>query len=155
MTDQNQYFTPEGLERLKAELKEREEVTRLEIAKRLKEAKEEGDISENAAFDSAKEDQAKNEGRVEEIKSILENAVVFEGGSVKGIVGVGASVKIESKSSGQQTYVIVGAAESDPVKGFISNESPLGGAFLGHKKGDKVKVNTPKGEVEYKILEVK
>lgn len=154
MIDQNQYFTQEGLERLKGELKEREEVTRLEIAKRLKEAKEEGDISENAAFDSAKEDQAKNEGRIEEIKAILENAVVFEGGSIKGIIRVGSSVKVESVS-GVNDYVIVGAAESDPAKGFISNESPLGRAFISHKKGDKVKVNTPKGEVEYKIKEVK
>ena len=154
MNDQNQYFTPEGLEKLKAELKEREEMIRLEIAKRLKEAKEEGDISENAAFDSAKEDQAKNEGRIEEIRAILENAVVFQGGSVKGVVGVGSSIRFESPN-GDGVYVIVGAAESDPVKGFISNESPTGKAFLGHKKGDKIKVSTPKGEVEYKIKEVK
>lgn len=151
----NQYFTPEGLEKLKEEYKYRTEVLRGEIAKRLKEAKEEGDISENAGFDAAKEAQAVNEGRVEEIKATLENAKVFKGSSGKSTVDVGSGVKIESKEQGKQEFVIVGAAESDPLKGFISNESPLGNAFLGKKKGDKVKVKTPKGEVEYKILDVK
>ena len=149
-----QYFTPEGLEKLKEEYKQRTEVLRGEIAKRLKEAKEEGDISENAGFDAAKEAQAVNEGRIEEIKSALENAKVFKGSSGKSTVDIGSSVKVESKNGAKQ-FVIVGAAESDPLKGFISNESPLGSAFLGLKKGEKVKVNTPKGEVEYKILEVK
>ncbi len=153
--DNNQYFTPEGLEKLKEEFKHRTEVLRGEIAKRLKEAKEEGDISENAGFDAAKEAQAVNEGRIEEIKVTLENAKVFTGSSGKSTVDVGSSVKIESEGKGKQDYVIVGAAESDPIKGFISNESPLGDALLGKKKGDKVKVRTPKGEVEYRILEVK
>lgn len=151
----NQYFTPEGLEKLKEEYKYRTEVLRGEIAKRLKEAKEEGDISENAGFDAAKEAQAVNEGKIEEIKINLETAKVFKGSSGKSTVDVGSGVTIESKEKGKQEFVIVGAAESDPLKGFISNESPLGNAFLGKKKGDKVKVKTPKGEVEYKILEVK
>ena len=153
MTD-GQYFTPEGLEKLREEYKHRTEVLRGEIAKRLKEAKEEGDISENAGFDAAKEAQAVNEGRIEEIKQTLETAKVFEGSSGKSTVDVGSGVKVESKN-GVQDFVIVGAAESDPLKGFISNESPLGDAFIGHKKGEKIKVKTPKGEVEYKILEVK
>jgi len=151
----NQYFTPEGLEKLKEEYKHRTEVLRGEIAKRLKEAKEEGDISENAGFDAAKEAQAVNEGKIEEIKTALENAKIFKGSSGKSTVDVGSGVKIESKERGVQEYVIVGAAESDPLKGFISNESPLGSAFIGRKKGDKFTVKTPKGEVEYKILEVK
>lgn len=149
-----QYFTPEGLEKLKEEYKHRTEVLRGDIAKRLKEAKEEGDISENAGFDAAKEAQAVNEGRVEEIKATLENAKVFTGSSGKSTVDVGSSIKIESKN-GVQNFVIVGAAESDPLKGFISNESPLGSTFIGKKKGDKFMVRTPKGEVEYKLLEVK
>ena len=151
---ENQYFTPEGLEKLKKEYDHRVNVLRGEIAKRLKEAKEEGDISENAGFDAAKEAQAVNEGRIEDIKVALENAKVFKGSSGKTTVDVGSSVTVESKN-GAQTFVIVGAAESDPVKGFISNESPLGSAFIGRKKGDKVTVKTPKGEVDYKILEVK
>ena len=151
----NQYFSKEGLERLKSELEERTTVLRSEIAKRIKEAKEEGDISENAAFDAAREAQASNEGRIEEIKAALENAVVISGSSGGGMVSVGSGVKVESKERGSQSFVIVGAAESDPVKGFISNESPLGKAFIGRKKGDKVEVKTPKGIAEYKILEIK
>ena len=151
----NQYFTPEGLEKLKKEYEYRTEVLRGEIAKRLKEAKEEGDISENAGFDAAKEAQAVNEGKIEEIKATLEIAKVFKGSSGKSTVDIGSGVIVESKEKGKQEFVIVGAAESDPLKGFISNESPLGNGFLGKKKGDKVKIKTPKGDVEYKILEVK
>src|SRR3989344_8846568 len=151
----NQYFTPEGLEKLKSEYEHRISVVRGEIAKQLKEAKAEGDISENAGFDAAKEAQAVNEGRIEEIKTILETAKVFTGSSGKSTVDIGSSVKVESKAGGIKEYIIVGAAESDPLKGFISNESPLGNAFLGHKKNETIKVKTPKGEVEYKILEVK
>ena len=150
----NQYFSKEGLEKLKNELEERTTGLRSEIAKRIKEAKEEGDISENAAFDAAREAQASNEGRIEEIKATLENAVVISGSSGGGTVNVGSGVKVESKERGSQSFVIVGAAESDPVKGFISNESPLGKAFLGRKKGEKVEVKTPKGPVEYKIVEI-
>jgi transcription elongation factor GreA len=148
----SQYFTKEGLEKLKQELEQRMNVQRPEIATRIKEAKELGDLSENAEYAEAKEAQSLNEGRIEEIKRILENAVIF--GDQKGsVVTIGSSVKVESKS-GTRELTIVGAAESNPVEGFISNESPLGSAFLGHKKGDTVKVITPKGPVEYKIVEV-
>lgn len=150
----DQYFSKEGLEKLKSELKERVNVLRPEIATRIKEAKELGDLAENAEYDSAKDAQAANEGRIEEIKNILENAVIIESTDGSGIVRVGSSVKVESKN-GVQTFVIVGAAESDPAQGFISNESPLGAAFLGRKKGDKFEVKTPKGVTEYKVLEVK
>ena len=149
-----QYLTPEGLEKLKEEYKHRTEVLRGEIAKRLKEAKEEGDISENAGFDAAKEAQAVNEGKIEDIRVTIENAKIFTGSSGKSTADVGSSVKVSSKN-GTQEFVIVGAAESDPLKGFISNESPLGNAFIGKKKGDITDVRTPKGIVEYKILEVK
>src|SRR3989338_4684686 len=155
LTMDNQYFSKEGLEKLKNELEERTTVLRSEMAKRIKEAKEEGDISENAAFDAAREAQASNEGRIEEIKAALENAVVISGSSGGGTVSVGSGVKVESKDRGSQSFVIVGAAEYDPVKGFISNESPLGKAFIGRKKGEKIEVKTPKGVVEYKILEIK
>ena len=151
----NQYFSREGLEKLKQELEQRTTVLRPEIAKRLKEAKEEGDISENAAFDAAKEAQSMNEGRIEEIKDVLDNAIIITGGAnTSGVVTVGSSIKVESKN-GVQSFIIVGAAESDPTNGFISNESPLGKAFLGHKKNDKVEVRAPKGIIEYKIVEVK
>jgi len=150
----DQYFSKEGLEKLKSELEERVNVLRPEIATRIKEAKELGDLSENAEYDAAKDTQATNEGRIAEVKDILENAIIIESTGGSGIIRVGSSVKVESKN-GVQTFVIVGAAESDPGAGFISNESPLGSAFLGRKKGDKIEVKTPKGVTEYKILEVK
>lgn len=150
----DQYFSKEGLEKLKRELEERISILRPEIATRIKEAKELGDISENAEYDAAKEAQATNEGRIEEIKNILENAVIITSTNGSGVVNVGSSVEVESKN-GIQTFIIVGAAESDPAKGFISNESPLGSAFLGHEKRDKIEVKTPKGVMEYTILEVK
>lgn len=149
----DQYFSKEGLEKLKEELKYRVEFLRPEIAKRIKEAKELGDLSENAEYDSAKEAQSSNEGRIEEIKNILEKAVIIKS-SNSDVVSVGSSVKVESKK-GIQNFIIVGAVESNPSEGFISNESPLGAAFLGRKKGEKVEVKTPKGIVEYKILDIK
>lgn len=150
---ENQYFSKEGLEKLKNELEERLGVLRPEIALRIKEAKEQGDLSENAEFDAAKEAQAFNEGRIEEIKNILEKAVVINHNGAKDFVQVGSTLKVQSEV-GSHTYSIVGAAESDPVAGFISNESPLGKAFIGRKKGEAVKVVTPKGEVEYKIVDI-
>jgi transcription elongation factor GreA len=151
----NQYFSKEGLEKLKNELQERTDVLRPEIAQRIKEAKEQGDLSENAEFDAAKEAQSINEGRVEEIRKILENAVVITSGqTTSGVITVGSSVKADA-GKGAKQFVIVGVTESNPANGFISNESPLGKAFLGHKKGDTVEVRTPRGVDKYKILEVK
>ncbi len=151
----NQYFSKEGLEKLKEELQHRSDVLRPEIAQRIKEAKEQGDLSENAEFDAAKEAQSMNEGRIEEIRHIIENAVIIKNGDQKhNIVGVGCKLEVESEGK-KKTFNIVGVTESDPAKGFISNESPIGKAFLGHKKGDTVKVRIPKGEVEYKILDIK
>lgn len=150
----DQYFSKEGLEKLKKELHERMEVTRPQIAQRIKEAKEQGDLSENAEFDAAKEAQAINEGRIEEIRNILENAVIVDHAKSSGVVSVGSTIKAESDGKNKE-YTIVGVSESDPAKGFVSNESPLGKAFLGHKKGDDVEVRTPKGISKYKIVDVK
>ncbi len=151
----DQYFSKEGLEKLKNELHERTEVLRTEISQRIKEAKEQGDLSENAEFDAAKEAQSINEGRIEEIHKALENAVVItDGNKSGGVVVVGTTVKVESDGK-TQDFTIVGVTESNPSGGFISNESPLGKAFLGHKKGDLIEVRTPRGTSQYKILEVK
>lgn len=150
----DQYFSKEGLDKLKEELQHRLEVLRPEITRRVKEAKEIGDLSENAEYDAAKDAQSVNEGRIEEIKSIIENPIMISISDSGGVVRVGSSVEVESKN-GVQSFIIVGAAESNPAKGFISNESPLGSAFLSHKKGDKIEVKTPKGLIEYEILEVK
>ncbi len=150
----NQYFSKEGLEKLKQELQHRTETLRPEIAQRIKEAKEQGDLSENAEFDAAKEAQSMNEGRIEDIRKILENAIIITNAiHSTGVVGVGSSIKVQS-DRGSQQFVIVGVTESNPAEGFISNESPLGKAFLGHKKGDTVEVRTPKGGIAFKILEI-
>ena len=151
----NQYFSKEGLEKLKNELLERTNVLRPEIANRIKEAKEQGDLSENAEFDAAKEAQSVNEGRIEEIRQILENVVIISDGSKSGGVIIVGSTVTANAGKGPQQFVIVGVTESNPSAGFISNESPLGKVFLGHKKGDTVEVRTPKGVEQYKILEVK
>ena len=149
-----QYFSKEGLEKLKKELEKRSGKMRQDIAARIKEAKEQGDLSENAEFSAAKDEQSTNEGRIEEVEILLENAVVIQDGSQSGTVEVGSQIRVKTGKDSHD-YRIVGAAESNPLQGLISNESPLGSAFLGRKKGEKVLVATPKGNVEYKILEVK
>ncbi len=150
----SQYFSSqEGLEKLQQEYEHRTGVQRAEIAARLKEAKEQGDLSENQEFSDAKEAQSMNEGRIEELKQILEHAVVLTHNGKSSTINVGSHITVQHGSA-KREFDIVGAAEADPANGRISNESPLGAAFLGHKKGDKVVAHTPKGPMEYTIVEV-
>lgn len=148
----SQYFSPEGLGKLKKELEERKYFLRKEIAAKIVEAKDLGDLAENAEFTEAKEMQAFNEGRIEELETVLKHAQLISKAS-GGIVEVGSTVKAKSLV-GEHTFTIVGASESNPTQGFISNESPLGQAFLGQTSGNEIEVRTPKGPVKYKILEV-
>ena len=150
----SQYFSPEGLEKLKQEYAHRTEQQRAEIAARIKEAKEQGDLSENAEYAEAKEAQSLNEGRIEDLRVILGNAVIFGSPVAGGVAHVGSRLTVQTGKETRE-FTIVGAAEADPANGKISNESPLGAAFLGHKKGEKISVAAPKGAVEYKIIEVK
>ena len=150
--NKEQYFSPEGLEKLKKELENRKYVLRKEIAAKIVEAKDLGDLAENAEFTEAKEMQAFNEGRIEELENILKHDQLISKSSGE-IVNIGSTVKAKS-SVGEHTFTIVGASESNPAQGFISNESPLGQAFLGRTPGNEIEVNTPKGVVKYKILEV-
>jgi len=150
----NQYFSPEGLEKLKGELEERKGPIRTEITRKILDAKELGDLSENAEYTEAKELQGFNEGRIVELEEIIKSAVVIGPNQKHEVVTVGSTVKVESSAHGEQKFTIVGAAESDPVQGFISNESPLGVAFLGRKKDEEVEVKTPAGLTTYKILEI-
>ncbi len=149
----DQIISQEGYDKLKEELEYLTTVKRREIAERIQKAKEMGDLSENAEYAEAKEAQAFNEGRIAEIKSLLKNVTVVKNGETKSKVVMGSrvTVKVNGKT---KTYTIVSFNEVDPAEGKISNESPLGMAFLGKKKGDKVIVNTPKGEVEYEILNI-
>lgn len=148
-----QYLSQEGLEKLKKELEERKGPIRTEITRRILAAKELGDLSENAEYAEAKEAQSFNEGRIVELEDMIREGVVITNSQNHDTVTVGSTVKVGSQY-GEQKFTIVGAAESDPTQGFISNESPLGGAFIGRKKGDEIEVKTPSGIVKYKISEV-
>lgn len=148
-----QYFSQDGLEKLKKELEERETVIRPDIAGRIIEAKELGDLSENAEYAEAREAQGMNEGRIEELKDLIGHAVIIEPNQKQRTVVVGSTVSVRFNGN-QKDFTIVGPAESDPARGFISNESPLGLAFMGKEKGEEVDVHIPSGTVKYKILEV-
>ena len=147
------YLTPERLEELKKELSELKTVRRAEVAERLKRAKELGDLSENAEYMEAREEQNQVETRIFELEDMIKNAAVIKhmNGSK---VQIGSTVEME-KDGRKMTFMIVGPNEADPSVGKISNESPLGKAFLDKKTGDSVKVKTPGGEATYKILSVK
>jgi transcription elongation factor GreA len=149
-----QYLSLEGLEKLKKELEERKDETRAEITRKILAAKELGDLSENAEYSEAKEMQGFNEGRIVELEDVIKNAVIIGPHQKLEAVVVGSTVKVKSDQHGEQKFTIVGAAESNPVQGFISNESPLGTAFLGRKKSEAIEVKTPGGIVTYKILEI-
>jgi transcription elongation factor GreA len=149
----NTYLTQEGLDNLKKELKDLIEVKRPEIAKRIKDAREMGDISENSEYDSAKQEQAYIEGRIAELDDIIKNAKVTETAGKKDFVDIGASVTVHI-DGGDNTFRIVGAPEADPVANKISHESPLGSALLGKKVGDKIQVEAPVGKLNYTILKI-
>lgn len=149
-----QYFSPEGLEKLKKELQERKGEIRTEITRKILAAKELGDLSENAEYIEAKETQSFNEGRIVELEDIIKNGVIINPGQKVEVVVVGSTVRVKSTTHAEQKFTIVGAAESNPTQGFISNESPLGVAFIGRKKSEEVEVKTPGGIVKYKILEI-
>lgn len=146
------YVTEEGLVKLREELDDLVGVQRKKIAAALKEAKEFGDLSENASWDDAKERQAFIEGRIAEIENILKNAVAIKKGSSE-TVAVGSTVHVELEE-GLQNFQIVGSTEADPEQGKISNESPIGRALLGKKPGDEVEVEVPAGVIVYKIQKI-
>ena len=149
-------LTEEGYEKLEKELDYLVNEKRREVAKRIKVAREFGDISENSEYDDAKNEQAFVEGRIKEIENMLRNAKVVKNEDVSDhTVNVGTTVKIKDTDSGEIfDYTLVGSAESDPLKNKISNESPIGKSIIGHKIGDKVKVEVPSGIMEYEILSI-
>jgi transcription elongation factor GreA len=149
------YLTPEGKADLERELYELKEVKRPALAAKLQEAIKMGDLSENADYIDAKEQQGFLEGQIRDIENTLRNAVLIEDTGPKDVVSLGSEVTIvEEGEDEEETYRIVGATEADPATGKISNESPLGKALLNKKKGKKVKVQTPNGEMVVKIVRV-
>lgn len=148
-----QFITKEGLEKLKIELDYLKTEKRQEISRRIQAAKELGDLSENAEYSEAKEQQALNEGKVAEMEETLKNAQTIDNNHDSNIVSIGSTVTIKNGEK-KRTYTIVGSNEANPSEGKISNETPIAISFLGHKVNDKVKVKTPRGEVEYLILSI-
>ena len=146
-----QYVSRQGLADLRAELDELVNVRRAEVAARIQEAKEHGDISENAEYEDAKNEQAFIEGRIQGLSALVKNAVIIDEHTSTTHVQIGSTVELQG-SSGTETYTIVGSAEAAPASGRISNESPVGRALLGKKKGDRITVSVPAGDQVYKIL---
>jgi len=153
MAQKEQYLTPEGEVKLRAELAELTGPKREELARRLRSAIQMGDLSENADYHKAKEDQSFLEGRIQEIEAILRTATIIEK-KRSDIVTVGAQVTIQEEDYDPETFYLVGAKEADPRNGKISNESPFGRALMEHKVGDVVKAETPGGTVKLKILKI-
>ena len=146
--------TEEGLKKIQDELAERKGKIRQQIADAIKEAKEQGDLSENAEYSEAKRQQSENESRIGELEFTLKEATVVAYDKSSGVVQMGSKVKVKFNGS-EMEFQIVGSNEANPNEMKISNESPMGKAFLGKKKGDKVDVETPAGKKKYEILDVK
>ena len=149
------YLTPEGEAKLRKELQELTGPRRDALAKRLRAAIQQGDLSENADYIQAKEEQGFMEGRILELTQILSNVITIEENhGVRESVDIGARVTIQEDSYPEETYFLVGPTEADPRHGKISHASPIGQALLGHKVGDMVGVTTPAGEIHLKILRI-
>ena len=154
--DKKNILTYEGLKKLEDELENLKVVRRKEVSQKIKEAREQGDLSENAEYDAAKDEQRDIEARIEELEKILKNAeVVVEEEADLDKVSIGCSVKIlDCEFDEELEYKIVGSTEANSLKGKISNESPVGKALLGKQVGDSVTVETPAGEFSYKVLSI-
>ncbi|MHB8903660.1 MAG: transcription elongation factor GreA [Patescibacteria group bacterium] len=148
-----QIISQEGYDKLTEELNLLTTVRRKEIAERIERAKELGDLSENAEYSEAKDAQALNEGRVLELTNTLKNVTVVQGDTLHSEVMMGSIVTVKSDNK-EKKYTIVSFNEADPLNGKISNESPIGVAFIGKKKGDSFEVETPRGVIKYKITNI-
>lgn len=155
--EKKHYMTAEGKKKLEEELHYLITTRRKEVVERIKVARSFGDLSENSEYDSAKEDQAFVEGRIAQLEKMIRNAVMIENEKVDGnVVSLGKTVRlIELPDGEEEEYTIVGSAESDPFEGKISNDSPMAQSLLGKTVNDRVVVNTPGGEMEVEILEIR
>ncbi|PPA71491.1 transcription elongation factor GreA [Jeotgalibacillus proteolyticus] len=150
-------MTQAGKEKLEQELEQLKSVKRKEVVERIKIARSFGDLSENSEYDSAKEEQAFVEGRISTLEAMIRNAkIIEEDGSMDGVVTLGKTVKfVEMPNGDEEEYTIVGSAEADPFEGRISNDSPIAKSLLGKVVGDEVKVQTPGGDMDVKIVSIK
>lgn len=147
------FLTKEKFEELKTKLEWLKKEGRGEIADRLKKAKEYGDLSENAEYSEAKEAQSQIESQIIDLENVLRNSVIIKKGNGKSTIDIGADIEVE-KGGKIIKYSLVGSKEANPTQNLISNQSPLGKAFIGKKVGDTVEVQTPKGKVKYKIVKI-
>lgn len=159
MAEKKNLLTREGLEKYEEELQYLKSVKMKEISQKIKEAKEQGDLSENAEYDAAKDEQGKVDARIKELEKLLKNAEVVDVEQTDGKiakVSFGCTVRLLDKELKEEMeYTIKGSSEADSLNGSISNESPLGKALIGAKKGDTIEVEAPVGVVKYKILDVR
>lgn len=156
MAEKKNFLTDKGLKKIQDELQELIIVKRKEITQKIKEAKEQGDLSENAEYDAAREEQKNNEARIAELEAILKNAEVINMDEVdKEKVNIGCKVKVKRVDNGKEDeYKIKGSTEADFLNKKISNESPIGAALMGRKVGEKVDVETPNGTFQLEVLEI-
>jgi transcription elongation factor GreA len=148
------FLTAEGLKKLEQELEYLRTTKRAEIAERLHQAMEDGELIENAEYEAAKNEQAFVEGRILTLETMLNSAVIIKGDGPQGQVHLGSTVTVREEGSLPEKYQLVGAAEADPRHGRISNESPLGKALMGRKVGDEIKVNAPAGVLTFTVVEI-
>ena len=149
------YMTQEGYEAAKKQLEYLQTVKRAEIVERIAEARSHGDLSENAEYDAARNEQAANEGEIAELDYRVKNAVIIEDSGDNSLVHIGSTVTVHDFDLEEDVaYTIMGTTEVDPMNNVISNESPVGAALLRHKKGDTVTVKAPNGECQLKILKI-
>lgn len=153
--DNEVYLTAEGIEKIKSELDVLIREKRPEIARRLKTAIEMGDLSENADYTTAKEDQAFLEGRIQELNHILKHVIIIKESTNNDYVEIGSEVVVKEEGFPEETFFIIGSKEADPDNGKISYESPIGKALIKHKVGDIVRVETPLGYTNFKIIRIK
>ena len=157
MAEKKVILTYEGLKKMEEELENLKTVRRKEVAEKIKEARGQGDLSENAEYDAAKEEQAEIESRIVVLEKMLRNAEVIDDDEVNNeIISVGSTVRLyDFEFEEEVEYSIVGSAEADPMNGKISNESPVGVGLIGHKLGETVVIETPSGEVKFRVDEIK
>jgi transcription elongation factor GreA len=147
------YISKEGLDKLRHELEEMVSIRRPEIAGRIHDAKEHGDLTENAEYEDAKNEHAFVEGRIQMVEALIKNATLIDEHHTNDHVQIGSTVKVTGPD-GSQSFTIVGSTEAKPTEGRISNESPVGRALLGRKKGENVTVQVPAGDIAYKIVAI-
>ncbi len=153
MNNKPTYISKDGLEKLRQELDEMVSVRRPEVAGRIHDAKEHGDLSENAEYEDAKNEQAFVEGRIQTVEALIKNATLIDEHHSKDFVQIGSTVTVKGPD-GEESFTIVGSTEARPTEGRISNESPVGRALLGRKKGDKITVRVPAGDISYAVLAI-